>query len=412
MSLASTALATYESALATAPKQIAKASGSCWTGDSADLIGQLGYWLSSQLSTHSQRRVEQLTLSKFSSPSREIHLETGFIPFVKPPTPRGSVWLCQVPDWLVSVDQIQIGSRILDRGADFRLSGNLLIVSDNVVSSGVVGWNIVGQTFQPQRFWANVLGFTDFHPGSLKFYHAVVRAGRDGLTHRTLADLVSAATGVDCVRVDSIVREIRTANPNFPHPMIITDHETISGPHSDVAVVSVGDRVAAGDFVFSSVRLWDCQEPVPTFINQLKIWPSYFSFDGTGPVTLTSTPSAPTFQTIDGKTRTRYSLTGDIYDVAAYFAAQDAREDASGISFAQVLARDPSPVIASLTAPQNWIEVLWDIWLRHGAVVTYISSNEAVAPEVDFRLQQIRRCIPPWITHLIQYVPSPNKSVC
>jgi energy-converting hydrogenase Eha subunit A len=412
MNLANQALATFESRAVLAPGEIRKASGSCWNGASADLIGQLGNWLASQLSAHNQRRVEQLTLSRFNAQSREIHLATGWIPFVKPPMLRGSTWICQCPDWLVDVDQIQVGPNILSRGVDFKLTGGALILSDNVVSNGVVGWNITGQTYQPQRFWANVLGFTDLHPGSLKFYSAVLDAGRYGLNQVTFSNLVSAATGVPCVTKDSRVVRVIPASAAFPTPMVVTEHETIAGPKLDVAAVAVGDQVAAGDFVYSSVRVWDCQSPPPSFINQLKIWPTYFSYPGTRPLTVTASPAAPTFATIGGKVRTRFPLVGDVLDINAFFAAQDAREDASGITLLQALSEDLNPVPANLSSARNWVEVLWKLWLRYGAVVTYISSTDPVLPEVDFRLQQSRRCIPPWITHLIQYVPSPNKTTC
>jgi len=403
----------YQSCFVNEPKTWAESSGSIWSADTAKLLGSLGYYLDSQLSVLSQR--QQLTFTAAAAPKlpSEIYLRVGQLELKRAVFSVGSGnSVAVLPDWVIRLGQFEVAGQMYYEGPDYVQVDRALLLAPHVRLLGVkslIGHSVVATTWEFERFWGSVLGYTDFQRGSSRFIRAVIEAGQKGFTMETYGKLVAAATAAHCVTTPGVVTDILT-DPNMSGPLVVTTAETILGLAGDSAVVGIGDSVYPGDFVFDSVRTWDCNERPPNFISELKIWPEYFSFKAGGPIIVSGSPAPATFVVTDGKVRTRFPLGGDPADVAGFFSALDAREDVSGISLIQAISGQSNPIPASITQNFNWIEVLWETWLRYGAVVTYIASSQPVSPEVQFKLQAIERAVPPWITHLIQYVP--NRSAC
>lgn len=403
----------YQSCFVSEPQTWADACGSIWSTDSSKLLGELGYYLASQLSVLSQRQQQTFTSSSSPHLPTEVFSRVGLVEFRKPVFEVGEGRSVGVlPDWVLRVSHFQSGERTYFEGPDYVQVGNALLFSPHVRLLGtleVIGHSVVGTTWEFERLWGTILGYTDFKPGAGRFIRAIIDAGKRGFIRETYGELVAAATGTHCVKLAGTVTDI-IYNTDLPTPMVVTTAETVLGSPGDTAVVSIGDAVYPGDFVFDGVRTWDCNEPPPSFISELKIWPEYFSFPASGPIIVSGLPAPATFVNSGGKVRTRFPLGGEVADVAGFFAAQDAREDQTGISFIQAITGQSNPIPASVTQNFNWIEVLWETWLRYGAVVTYIASSQPVSPEVQFKLRAIERAVPPWITHLVQYVP--NRSSC
>lgn len=383
----------------------------------ADLLGSLAFWLNSQSAIYSQIELQSREAVRVNTSLPNLFMRAGWIQIIRKPflINQNTQWVIRLPSWVIQCHSIVIGGKKLLFGQDYGIRDGSIILNREAMPEmptldGYIATEIVANFYTQEKLYSSLFGYSDFTHEARNFYTAMHRSLRDGLTPLTFSELVAAAIGIKCVTKESTVVHVIDDKVGYT-PTVITTEEVLHGVEGDTAIVSVGDVVYPGDFVFSSVRVWDCTYPRPEFISSFYIPPSMFGFESASGVTVSATPAAATVVTVRDKLRVRFPLTGEASVIERFWVAQDAREDETGYYFANYLTNSNVPSAIQLTGRTfNWIDVLWDAWLRFGAVVAKISYSDArtLTQAQQFRLEQIRRTIPPWVAYFIQAEMNPD----
>lgn len=391
-------------------------SGTAWPseGQTADLLSALGEYREQQLAeqlettlhlTH-RRRIADVQDSQYSS---YCLVQSPRDPFIA----RGHRgFLLQLPDGLSDVDQIVYNGARYESLRDFAQSGKYLIFDSSVPMFQGREFAVLcasRQTNALTNFWSNVLAYRDVSPGADRFYRAIHACAQTTFSQASLCELLAAAVGVPCVKVQSTVQQVIPARDWLHGPLVITEHETLAGGQSDIATVSEGDTVYPGDLVYNSLRFVDFQAGLPNWLTELTIPSRYLGYFGFGPVTFsTETSPAAGFDTQDNLLHLYPYVTGDTKDVAKFHSEQSKRERLTGVTLAQFLTNKANPQASEIAAVDlNWLEVLWSTWLKFGVSASVVRDKPT--DTVLRRLGQVRRVTPPWITHLIQYLQPPEQ---
>lgn len=261
-----------------------------------------------------------------------------------------------------------------------------------------------------------------------KFWQIVLKSKTDGLQDgyalRSFVDysqydnsderfrvLVGDMLGVFRPRESQQVVDVRTIGDAV---WVFGEKESFRGLQGDTAIVTPGDWLEPGDDVFASLRHWDAAfERPPAWLSVLKVPGRYFSPHVEGVLEFSNNLEPVTVTIVDGKPRVTFPVSGDSRDVSAFFDFVRKREAELGYTLAEWMAGVENPETYQIPSTYSPVMALWGLWLRFGGSATFTS----VEPTLDLirRLQLIRRAVPPWQTHIVQFeteVPQAFLSLC
>lgn len=310
-----------------------------------------------------------------------------------------------IPGDILYVNSVVVNNRHFDYGVDYAIAGDRLIFKGVPSLRGaryieLRGVNRLGRC--PLEFWSQPLDYREHLPGTWRFLRALHRCHQAPASRYTLCELLASAVEVPCVTSTGEVTEVieRSSLP----PIVVTTAEMLVGRLGDTPTVDVGQPLAPGDFVFDSLRFHDFQESLPIWLNQLTVPPSYFDTAAgvSSPLTISTTSSVPSdVSTTQGLVHLQLPWTGDANSIAGLYARSVEVELAQGKTLAEALIPGRSAADWE-TTELNWLDALWSTWLRHGASVSLLRDKPTST--TLSRLSQVRRAIPPWTTHFIQFM--------
>lgn len=313
---------------------------------------------------------------------------------------------------LPSGEQLELGRDFLwdDASQDhsIKLLTEVRIQAKLMVTLELVWWVDGTAT----RFWSRALQLDNLgHEDNAPVLERTLKVGRGSAGQNTFSELLGELVGVPVVQRAARVEMVLT---DRPRPVVITERETLTGEISDTPTVQVGSLVAPGDFVFDSLRFWDTArtEP-PSWLTSLKIPARYFS-----PVTIKGLEFANTNQAsqiymVNDKPRLKFPITGTPADIERFWAYVDEKTTDLGYGFAELATNHPLPLQAQIPAQVNPLRLLWQLRLRLGTSVSVIRREPTL--RLVRRLGLARRCLPPWLTHIIHFeqpVPEPYDALC
>lgn len=321
--------------------------------------------------------------------------------------------ILQLPYWIKSVDQIVIEGQTYERLRDYRQDGSYLLFTGStpLFSAQRLGcFGVKAHTGTLSEFWSRVFGYYDVSPGSDRFYRALHKAVQTTYSTLTLMELLAAALDLDVIEQESTVLSVKTSSDSS-QVIVVTDTKTLHGGAEDTPVVVAGDKLFPGDTGFDSLRLLDTSSPLPSWFTELKLPRRYFSYSPIGEISVTSVPQPPVGYSLTGsQVHIEVPLSADAQAVAEFNAKLKLRETETGYSLASYLAQKDSLSVAdvdSLLATNfDWLGVLWSTWLRFGVSISVV---RALPSEVALRrLTQVRRIVPPWLTHVVHFLTPPD----
>lgn len=387
------------------------AVGTAWARSSSlDTIGSILEYEWQTYSQHTQRFSQTLSRPAIDRLAKTVYVAQQVLPYASSTiraTTNGQ-YIVRLPADVTHVCSLQIGTLVLDYGADFTIEDNLLILrvkqvpdTDHLIFKGLSV--LLNSTLD---FWSHPLGYREHSPHSLRFLKALHYCHQQAASWYGLCELLAAAVEVPCVSSPGQVVDI-LERPGFP-AIVVTTTEMLVGSPGDLPTVRLKQQVAPGDFVFDSLRFHSFQDPLPIWLNQLTVGPNYFDIQAkiVRPLTITTTPATPvTVQSTDNLVHLQLPWSGDLSDQTRLYNRSKEREREVGNTLAESLAPGRSEAEWA-TTELNWLEALWSTWLRHGASVSLLKDKPSAA--VLSRLAQVRRVIPPWTTHFIQFLQPPD----
>ncbi len=318
----------------------------------------------------------------------------------------------RLPADVLYVNSIELDRQRLDNGSGYHLdSGYLILDTDFPIrkASQFVMIGVQRLSRNPLDFWSHPLQYREHLPNTWRFMRALHRCQQQAACWHSLCELLAAAVDAPCVSKAGRVIEILESD-DLP-PTVVTTAEMLVGKLGDLPTVDLGQLVAPGDFVFDSIRFHNFQESLPVWLNQLTIAPNYFDAGSgvTSPLTISSATLVPAdVQTTGQLIHVKLPWTGDAVSQDNLFAYGKQLEISADRSLAAALLPQLSATQWE-TTELNWLAALWSTWLRHGASVSLIRDKPT--PDTLRRLSQVRRVIPPWTTHFIQFLqPEDNQA--
>mgnify|MGYP000060361713 CR=1 FL=1 len=312
----------------------------------------------------------------------------------------------ELPHAVQRVDAVKIKDVIYESLLDYRQHGNYLVFSGKLPPcSEIECYNLSLHRGHVSRFWGSVFNYHDAEPGAERFYLALHNLQQTTCSPASFAELLGACFDVPTVtRPGTVVEVVHRARYG---PVIVTDQETIVGRPSDIALVEPGQSVEIGQFVFDSLRLHDFQYRPPVWLSSLTIPPNYFSGQITGPLTFSSAPQVAAGVTIGtAGLHVKIPCSGLAADRQAFHDQFVASELLQRSTLANFI--DGAETEAGwLSRERNWLEVLWSIWLRGGVSVSVV-RDRPTGLQLR-RYGQLRRAVPPWTSHLVQFLQPPEQ---
>lgn len=394
-------------------RAVLASSGSAWgqEGNSVELLATVG--------EYREQRLAELTSGRATADQREIVDHTSDYAYVAYRTVRLSrpiftdaqtgQSVAELPIDIVRADAVRCQGVYLESLLDFTQTGRHLVFgSTQPAVTELTLYRAVVRTGLLSNFWGNVFHYHDAGLSSDRFYRALHRTALTTGTQAAFCELLGAAFDVPCCSIGGTVEQV-IERDRFAS-LVITDQETLAGQPGDLATCQVGDVLQPGDFVFDSLRFHDFIEQPPGWLTELTIPREFFPTGIQGAMRITATPSVPFGVSVDADGRPHVQIPWDAevsQDLTLFNSLLRQYEEDSGNLLADVLLPGWDSVDVLVATEFDWLNVLWSIWLRRRASVSLVRDR----PDASqlHRYRQLRRALPPWTTHLVQFLQPPEN---
>jgi hypothetical protein len=242
-------------------------------------------------------------------------------------------------------------------------------------------------------------------PGYKKLVNGLMDAAIDGGSLRSITEIISAVAGAPTVIEDEeTVEYVATDSRSV---LVITDKNCYRHGKAAVPTVSVGDRVAKGEFLCLAARMhFPGREPKPDWLAALSLDESYTSRFYRGGLLFIDQDLDVTVSSESGKTRIDFEVMGYRPTITKFWNDVHALGVSSGSTLANLLDKRPDPntepTSESLPSTINPLEFLLDNVLRNNATIVLLRPTEFGEDKLPLSaLGAIRRTLPPQQTAII-----------
>lgn len=286
-------------------------------------------------------------------------------------------------------------------GSDFDITDNRLTLLDSPTATD---WLIAAALDSgPGRLATGYLVNRNPRPTASGNQHALVRALLDasinGPAELTVRQAIAALCDIPCIRNESETVEYLVEEST--RKLVITDKEVYRFPSTVNLSVTVGENLAAGDFLCDAVQVWfPPHRTVPAALDLLQLPASWLDPSLTGPLTFENSDKALTVTTnVSGYTKLTWSMPDDPSAVTAFFNLLHTR----GVTATKTLAdwldlRTPpqttKPTAASLPTTINPLSLLLTTVFRNRVIAVRVESNKLGTGAVLADRAVLQRCLP------------------
>lgn len=316
-----------------------------------------------------------------------------------------TVSLCRGTDFALSDRYITFFENPFEND---RISKRLLIDNDgNTVDREITLWLFKGQ-FDWEHAYTHFGYILGVKLSSSVEYRQLINAVFDSLVTGTSAMSTnlafSALTGNPVVRES--VESIEYVAYDNQGLVVVSDKHTYRYPASCAPTVSVGDTVYAGDFLTTTVTVYDLNTGnVPEDISAITAGVGLLSGNYVDGLTFTNKTVPLVVTTVDGRTHVSFELTGFPSDITAFWDETHRRGVADNKTLANLLdlRENPTddPTAASLPTSINPLQFLLENVLRYNAFIVKIRVNDIAGNIALKHTRLLRKIIPPWTTAII-----------
>ena len=256
--------------------------------------------------------------------------------------------------------------------------------------------------FDDERVWRQFGYSLRVHLQSSVAYrnlvNAILDAGRDGTTQKTLQTVLATLTGIPLADADETVEMVEQDARAL---RIATDQNFYSFPLGSAALVKPGDQLVPGQAMVDTVQLYEPGQGEPPFTS-LTIGPGLLADGYYGELTFPDEDVAIAVTTESGRSKVSWQLGGFPGDVEHFWDDVHQKGIQAGKTLAQLLDRRSNPVgepsAASLPPSISPLRFLLDNYLRYHAFVVKIKVNRLGTAAVGL-----------WAASLLRHIVPPEK---
>jgi hypothetical protein len=261
---------------------------------------------------------------------------------------------------------------------------------------------------KPARQFARQLSLTAggylSHAAIKSFREAIATGASELVLRQYISGAVNCPVAAGREKVEHIVSYDNTYT-------VITDKQSYVGAKNDAPAVNIDDEVAEGDFLFSSVKFTTFEQGIPEWLEYLEL-PNTF-FGTTGNVFISAGDLPVTYlEGEDGKLKVRFPIQAAESDHAIFWDKFDAAESVMSPRMSARIAFLGGSMITTdnlngsqgtLPSEANILELLAKSWLRYTMSLAQVDVSR-LTKRVSNLLRQIGEVVPPWVSHVMQYV--------
>lgn len=247
--------------------------------------------------------------------------------------------------------------------------------------------------------------------------HLAVRAVHDsyvnGASELTLRKFISGATLSPITEEAETVVAVLIRDGRY---VVVTDKRSYKGLPGDTAVVTVGQKLLPGDFMFDSVRFTTFENGlVPDWLKYVEFPKTYFGTNDS--ISIETGPLATTYANdAAGLTYPMFDVIARQDDLAKFWSLFSGIANTAAPSLtARIAAGHGLPAIGKWPTNQTNLPQIVDIlsylaqsWLRYGVSVSQIKHKYST-PEMRALLRNVGQVVPPWVSHIVQYVADDSE---